>query len=263
MHGLRYLDTSRTSVLDTSIRIDGPRRNGPLVTGAAAVVGMVGASSGSRGVVGGGVADGPQQDLVGGILRHAPAPRAGATCESAHLGVERVHHQSDPGQEATDRERDRDAVSTRDVPVDDEDVRLQLAAHLDAPPAVLDDPDALQVGLRVDQIAEVLADGRMIVRDHDTDVLPSHRDLTAAFVNAPGAEVKPYFRRATAGQQKCTPGARERVGNRTLPLRDEPQAAVSSGASRSRASCAPRRRTALVAISSLHVADPTCTAQRA
>src|SRR3989441_12669858 len=140
MHGLRYLDTSRTSVLDTSIRIDGPRRNGPLVTGAAAVVGMVGASSGSRGLVGSGVADGPQEVLVGGILRHAPDPRPGATCESAHLGVERVHHESDPGQEATDRERDREAVTTPDVPADDEDVRLQPAAHLDAPPTILDHP---------------------------------------------------------------------------------------------------------------------------
>src|SRR2546427_5253626 len=173
---MRYLHTSRISRLDTSLASTKPTRNGPLVTGAAAVVGMMGARSGSRGSVGSGVADGPQEVLVGGILRHAPHPRPGATRESAHFGVERVHHESDPGQEATDRERDRDAVRTRDVPVDDEDVRLQLAAHLDAATAILDHPDALQVGLRVDQIAEVLADGGMIVRDNDADVLPSHRD---------------------------------------------------------------------------------------
>src|SRR5438128_3935517 len=244
MYWLRYVHTSRVFVLDTLISIESAG-NGPLMTGAAAVVGVIGAGSGSRGVVGSGVSDGPQEVLVGGILRHASDPRAGATCERAQLGVERVHHESDPRQEATDRERDRDAVRTRDVPVDDEDVRLQLAAHLDAAPAVRDHPDAFQVGLRVDQIAEVLADGGMIVRDHDEDVLPLHRDprsvgrvritrtlirrrggvavrshisLTAAFLNGPVFEVKPYFRRAIAGQQRRTPAARDRLGNRTLSL---------------------------------------------
>src|SRR5207245_7901403 len=58
-----------------------PTRNGPLVTGAAAVVGMMGAGSGSRGSVGSGLSDRSHEVLVGGILRHASDPRPGATCE--------------------------------------------------------------------------------------------------------------------------------------------------------------------------------------
>src|SRR5438445_12143349 len=103
MYWLRYLHTSCVSLLDTSIGLDETHGERPPDEGAAAVVGVIGAGSGSRGVVGSGVSAGRQEVLVGGILRHAPDPRPGATCESAHLGVERVHHESDAGQEATDR----------------------------------------------------------------------------------------------------------------------------------------------------------------
>ena len=93
----------------------------------------------------------------------------------ADVRVECVHDDPSVGKLAGDPLEDLEAMSAGHLVVEDDHIRHELLARADGLLGVARHADALHVALGVDEIAEVLADRRMIVDREDSDRSPKHR----------------------------------------------------------------------------------------
>ena len=84
--------------------------------------------------------------------------------------IERVHDHTDLWEPIPDDRGDRQTVGSGKDLVDHENLRKKLPAELDALPTVLCDSHALHIRFRVDQVAEVLANRRVVLGDEHSDL---------------------------------------------------------------------------------------------
>src|SRR5436305_1660600 len=106
-----------------------------------------------------------------------PPPRSGASARRASAGVASAtaaSHDARVRKLARDPFEDVDAAPPRHLVVEDDHVRHEFLAGADGLLRITRDADAVHVTLGVDEVAEVLADRRVIVHDEDADPSPKH-----------------------------------------------------------------------------------------
>jgi hypothetical protein len=113
---------------------------------------------------GSGLPERTKEHAVGRVLDDA----SGCTHPAGNLAdlrIERVHDHTNLGQPIANDCGDRKTVRSGKDLVDNEDLREKLSAQLDALPTVLCDANALHVRFGIDQVAKVLANRGMVLRD--------------------------------------------------------------------------------------------------
>src|SRR5437867_5982865 len=119
------------------------------------------------------VAGRAHQHVVVRVLQHATGPQSARCIADVH--VERVHNDTGVGKLAGDPLEDLEPPRAGHLVIEDDDVWHELLATANGLLGIARYADALHVALGVHQIAEVLADRRMIVDHQDPDRSPKHR----------------------------------------------------------------------------------------